>query len=73
MGGREFESTSMQMVKKFMVRVCAIRSLYCYIRKSSVGDLKNGYQYIGTTENIAVTSLMRASDEMLVFFTSDKM
>ena len=64
MGGRGFASTSMQMgggsCAEFVpLGVAAVTSVNL---QAAIG--KYGYQYIGTTAKISVTSLMKTSDEM---------
>ena len=64
MGGREFDSTSMQMGKNYCAEFVPLGvSTVTSVRlQAEIG--KYGYQHIGTTANIAVTSLMKTSDKM---------
>ena len=64
MGVRDFASTSMQMGKKSCAEFMplGVANVISVRIQAAIG--KYGYQHIGTTEKIAVTSLMRTSEEI---------
>ena len=64
MGGREFASTIMQMGGNSCAEFVplGIATVTSVRLQAAIG--KYGYQHIGTTAKIAVTSLMRTSDRM---------
>ena len=64
MGGRDFASTSMQMGKNSCVEFVPLGVAVVTSVKIQAEIGEYGYQHIGTTEKISVTSLLRTSDEM---------
>ena len=64
MGGRDFASTSMQVGENSCVEFAPLDfTTVTYVNLyAEIG--KYGYQHIGTTAKISVTSLMSTFDEM---------